>query len=165
MLRLVVPMFQDIFRQNQVELPGITKFIIATSDFIRDYGWWILLLILGLLLTKNLYAKRQGFKRRKDHFLLKLPYIGNFIRSVYMAQFTQAVSLLTGAKVPVLNSIELVGRMIDFYPLKDALGNVEKKILEGKSLSQSLGEHKIFDHRMVALLKVAGGNQSNGIYF
>lgn len=155
MLRMVVPMFQDIFKQNGVELPGITKFIISASDFVKDYGLLILLTIVALILFRKLYTKNEGFKKRRDYLLLRLPYVGNFIKSVYLAQFTQAVTLLTSSKVPVLNSIELVGRMIDFYPLKDALATVEGKILKGSGLSDSLKGTKVFDHRMVSLVKVA----------
>jgi type IV pilus assembly protein PilC len=66
------------------------------------------------------------YKRRKGYLQLKTPYVGNFIKAVYMAQFTQSVTILTTSKVPVLNSIELVRQMIDFFPLKEALAKVEK---------------------------------------
>lgn len=155
MLRLVVPMFQDIFKQNNVELPGITKFIIAASDFIKDYGWFVVFFIICLLVLWRIYRDNDVVKKKKGYLQLKIPYIGNFIKSVYMAQFTQAVTLLTASKVPVLNSIELVRQMIDFFPLKEALAEVEKGILKGQSLSQSLSQHKIFDNRMVSLVKVA----------
>lgn len=155
MLRLVVPMFQDIFKQNNVELPGITKFIISASDFIKDYGWWVLLIIVILLLSRKIYTKKNWYKRRKDALLLKIPYVGNFVKAVYMAQFTQAVTLLIASKVPVLNSIELVAKMIDFIPLKEALAQVSSKIMAGNSLSESLKSEAIFDHRMVSLMKVA----------
>ncbi len=155
MLRLVVPMFQDIFRQNGVDLPRITEIIIAASDFIKDYGWWVLWGIVALVLSRKWYGQKPWFKKNKDRFLLKIPYVGNFIKAVYMAQFTQAVTLLTASKVPVLNSIELVERMIDFIPLKEALNQVSSKVMEGKSLSESLNSNKIFDHKMIALIKVA----------
>ena len=155
MLRLVVPMFQDIFKQNNVELPGITKFIIAASDFVKNFGIWALLVLAGLLLFRKFYANQEWYKRRKHSMLLRIPYVGNFIKAVYMAQFTQAVTLLTASKVPVLNSIDLVGRMIDFFPLKEALSDVSAKIMEGNSLSESLKFNKIFDHRLVSLIKVA----------
>jgi type IV pilus assembly protein PilC len=45
--------------------------------------------------------------------------------------------------------------MIDFYPLKDALATVEAKIMKGSALSDSLKGNKIFDHRMITLVKVA----------
>ena len=45
--------------------------------------------------------------------------------------------------------------MIDFYPLQHALEIVEEHILKGESLSQSLSKHKLFDDKMIALVKVA----------
>ena len=122
MLRLVVPMFQDIFKQNNVELPGITEFIIAASDFIKDYGYYVILFIIGLGVLRKIYGDNELFKKKKGYLQLKIPYIGNFIKAVYMAQFTQAVTLLTASKVPVLNSIELVRQMIDFFSIERSIG-------------------------------------------
>jgi len=165
MLRMVVPMFEDIFKQNGVELPGITKMIIRASNFIKDYGWVVILLLIAMVALRKTFSKKVWFKRRKDFFLLKVPYIGGFIKSVYLAQFTQAVSLLTSAKVPVLNSIQLVKKMIDFYPLNEALSNVEQKVLMGNSLNESMAGNKIFDNKMVSLVKVAEEtNQSEFIF-
>lgn len=155
MLRMVVPMFEDIFRQNNVDLPAITKMIVSASNFIKDYGWLVLVSILALIGLRKTFAKKVWFKRRKDYLLLKLPYVGNFINSVYLAQFTQAVALLTSSKVPMLNSIQLVKKMIDFYPLNEALTHVEKDVLAGKSLNESMAGCKIFDNKMVSLVKVA----------
>ncbi len=155
MLRMVVPMFEDIFKQNKVDLPGITKMIISISNFIRDYGWLVLVFIGILLILRKTFANKKWYKKGKDKALLKLPYIGSFISSVYLAQFTQAVALLTSSKVPMLNSIQLVKKMIDFYPLNEALTNVEKGVLSGTSLNGSMAGNKIFDNKMVSLVKVA----------
>lgn len=155
MLRMVVPMFQDIFKQNKVELPLITKIIIAASDFIGTYGLWLLFAIIILIVFRKSFTTKRWFKRRKDYLILRLPYVGKFIKAVYLAQFTQAVTLLTSSKLPVLNSIQLVGRMIDFYPLREALVQVEERIVSGKGLSESLKGSAMFDHRMVSLVKVA----------
>ena len=155
MLRMVVPMFEDIFKQNGVELPGITKMIISTSGFVRDYGWLVLLAFASLFILRKTFSKKEWFKEGKDKILIKLPYIGNFILTVYLAQFTQAVALLTSSKVPMLNSIQLVKKMIDFHPLNHALNAVEKGVMAGNSLNQSMSESKIFDNKMVSLVKVA----------
>ncbi|MEP3383552.1 MAG: type II secretion system F family protein, partial [Flavobacteriaceae bacterium] len=150
MLRLVVPMFQDIFEQNKVELPWITRFIVAVSDFIKDYGWWMVLLLVGSLFLRKVLFGNDWFKKRMDYFLMRIPYLGNFLKAVYLAQFTRAISLLTASKVPVLNSIELAGKMIDFYPLRDALESVSGKILQGKSLSNSLKGNRVFSNKMIS---------------
>jgi len=155
MLRMVVPMFEDIFRQNGVDLPPITRWIIGASNFIRDYGWLVLVVLISGVLLRKVIMKGESMQRRKDQFLLKIPYVGAFIRSVYLAQFTQAVALLTSSKVPMLNSIQMVKRMIQFYPLQDALNGMEEKIMRGVSLYESIKGNKIFDNKMASLIKVA----------
>jgi type II secretory pathway component PulF len=73
--------------------------------------------------------------------------------------------LLTGAKVPLLNGIQLTKKMIGYYPLEIALEKVEEDILQGKSLHQSMGNYKIFDKKMVSLIKVADEtNQNENIF-
>jgi type II secretory pathway component PulF len=155
MLNFVVPMFQDIFKQQNVELPGITKFIINLSAFIKSYGWLLLLLLMAIIASRVILNKKDWYKRAKDNLILKIPFIGNFVKTVYLSQFTQAVALLTASKVPVVNSIGLVKQMINFYPLQQALESVEQEILKGSSLSKSLSYHKLFDDKMIALVKVA----------
>ncbi len=155
MLRMVVPMFEDIFRQNNVDLPEITKMIIGASNLIRDYGWAALLALGSLWALRKTFSGKEWFKRGRDRFLLKIPYVGGFVSSVYLSQFTQAVALLTSSKVPMLNSIQLVRKMIDFRPLNDALAHVEKQVLTGSSLHQGMKGSKMFDNKMVSLVKVA----------
>ena len=155
MLRMVVPMFQDIFKQNQVELPWITQFIVSLSDFIGNYGWWILALLLGILFLGKTLLDNPWVKRKLDHLMLRIPYFGSFLKAVYLSQFTRAISLLSASKVPVLNSIELAGKMIEFYPLNDALVSVEEKIIRGESLSNSLKGNAIFSNKMISMVKVA----------
>lgn len=155
MLQFVVPMFQDIFRQNKVELPGITKFIVGVSEFIKSYGIIVIFGFIVLFLSRFIFQKKQWYRRLKDRFVSKIPFFGNFIQTVYLSQFTQAIALLSASKVPVVNSIQLVKKMIDFYPLQDALDEVETQILKGAPLSESLDSQKIFSDKMVALVKVA----------
>jgi len=165
MLRYVVPMFQDIFEQQRVELPAITKFIINISGFMKSYSWLLLLLIMVLIVSRTVFSQKIWFKKNKDKFILKLPFIGDFVKTVYLSQFTQAVTLLTASKVPVVNSIQLVKQMINFYPLKEALEAVESEILKGNSLSESLSKQPIFDQKMIAMVKVAEETNQNEFIF
>ena len=58
MLQFVVPMFQDIFEQQKVELPAITKFIINISEFMKAYSWLLLLLLIMVVLSKMYFGKK-----------------------------------------------------------------------------------------------------------
>lgn len=155
MLRMVVPMFEDIFKQNGVDLPDITKMIISVSNFVRDYGWLVLVFIGLLIVLRKVFSQKEWYKIGNDKLVQKIPFLGSFITSVYLAQFTQAVALLTTSKVPMLNSIQLVKKMINFHPLNEALKNVEKDVMAGLSLNASMACNKIFDNKMISLVKVA----------
>ena len=155
MLRYVVPMFEDIFKQNNVELPAVTKVIMNASKIIENYSLTILFISIGMILILKYLMSKLWFKSYIQHLLLRIPFIGIFINKVQMAQFTQAVALLSAAKVPILNSIQLVKNMLSFKPIQDGLDIVEKNIIKGKSLSESLAQSAYFDSKMIALVKVS----------
>ena len=165
MLQFVVPMFQDIFEQQKVDLPAITKFIIHSSELMKRYGWFVLVLIFAMAVSRTFFNKYTLYKNAKDTFISKVPFLGEFVKMVYLSQFTQAVTLLTASKVPVVNSIQLVKQMINFYPLQKALETVELDLMKGKSLSESLKSHSLFDAKMVAMVKVAEETNQNEFIF
>ncbi|WP_281232401.1 type II secretion system F family protein [Flavobacterium gelatinilyticum] len=155
MLSYVVPMFQDIFKQNNMELPILTQFIVKLSVWTKTYGLYFLLAVIVFISSTQFFKNNHKYKRTLHYFLVKIPVLGAFMTKVYLAQFTQAVTLLTTAKVPLLNSIQMVKKMIQFVPLQDALEQVENSILKGNSLSSSLKNTPLFDNRIISLVKVA----------
>lgn len=155
MLSYVVPMFQDIFKQNNMELPFLTQVIVKLSGMTKTYGMYLFIVLIVFVFSTQFFKDNHKFKRTMHYFLIKIPVLGAFMNKVYLAQFTQAVTLLTTAKVPLLNSIQMVKKMIQFVPLQDALEKVEESILKGNSLSTSLKNTPLFDNRIISLVKVA----------
>ncbi|WP_299524231.1 type II secretion system F family protein [Winogradskyella sp.] len=155
MLQFVVPMFEDIFKQQNIEMPAITAFVVNISEFLESKGIWLFMVVLLLFFLRLFFNKASWYKRIKGTLFNKIPFVGQFIKTVYLSQFTQAIALLTASKVPIVNSISLVKQMIDYYPLTTALHSVEQQLLKGETLSKSLSENKLFDEKMIALVKVA----------
>lgn len=155
MLSYVVPMFQDIFKQNNMELPFLTQLIVRLSQLTQTFGWYFFVALLVFIFSIRFFKDHPKYKRTLHYFLIKIPFLGPFMTKVYLAQFTQAVTLLTTARVPLLNSIQMVKNMIQYVPLQDALEKVEQSILKGNSLSVSLKNTTLFDNRIITLVKVA----------
>lgn len=165
MLNYVVPMFAEIFKQNKVELPQLTKAVIYLSNGLQNNFYIILFLCIFLIVMFKLVSKKKIFKKYAAAILLRVPFVGEFLRKIYMAQFTQATALLVGARVPILNSIQLTKKMISFYPMKEALEAIENDILLGNSLSVALKKQSIFDKKMISLIKVAEETNQNVFIF
>ncbi len=155
MLRYVVPMFVDIFKQNNVELPGITKGIIGFSNFVGEHGLLLFGIFALCMITLIFVSKKDWYRRILGKMQLKIPVLGNYFRKIYMAQFTQALSLLTSAKVPMVDSINLVKNMINFYPLQEGLDKTNAAVIAGDKLSSSFSKSPVFDKKMIAMVRVA----------
>lgn len=155
MLNYVVPMFEDIFHQNKMELPALTRIIVALSNAVKTYGIYVLMLIIAFAISSAFLKNNEAYKRIVHYAILRIPIFGKFVTKVNLAQFAQAVALLTASKVPMLNSIQMVRKMIRFRPIQDALSLVEANILQGNSLSASLKQNPLFDNRIISLVKVA----------
>jgi len=165
MLRFVVPMFKDIFAQNQVELPGITRMVISVSDSLNRHGGWLLFMVLLVFLLRFWLSKKEAYKKRRDRLIIKLPFFKDFFKTYYLAQFTHAVSLLSASRVPITQTLELVRKMLPFYPLREALHTAILKIHQGHSLSESLEGSGFFDKKLIALVKVSEEtNQTDFIF-
>lgn len=156
MLRYVVPMFEDIFEKQNVELPAITKLIISISFFIRTYSFMIISLLVVLIVLYFILNRKLWFVKARQNLLLKIPFINNFVKLIYISQLFQALSMLSTAKLPMLYALELITDMIPFYPLKAILDQIKTNIKKGNSLSKSM---KQFDHffekSTIAMLVVA----------
>ncbi len=155
MLRYVVPMFVDIFKQNRVELPWLTEIIVRLSGLVVNNGWIVLISMILVVIVFKIVSKKDWYYRFIGSLQIRLPVLGNYIKKIYLIQFTQAMALLTNARIPVVSGIALVRDMIRFYPLEKTLVSIEKDIIHGKKLYQSFAEHSFYDKKLIALLKVA----------
>lgn len=155
MLRYVVPMFEDIFKQNNVELPWITKIIVNASNFLNTNSILLISTLVIFIVLVRLFWNSHWFYKWIGKFQLKLPILGGYLKKIYLIQFTQAMALLTNAKIPVVTGINLTREMIRFYPLQKTLKVIEKDIIDGDKIYISFKKHSYYDKKMIALLKVA----------
>ncbi|MCX2839443.1 type II secretion system F family protein [Salinimicrobium sp. MT39] len=155
MLKYVVPMFEDIFEQNRVELPFLTQVIVKASHLLEVNGMYIFFGVAALIVGLRASRKKEWFRKYSGQISLKLPIIGEYVRKIYITRFTHTMMLLTNSKIPVVNGLAMVREMVNFHPLQESLRTIEADILQGQRMSESFKKHPLFDKKMIALLKVA----------
>lgn len=155
MLNYVVPMFRDIFNQNNLELPFLTNIIVSLSNIVQNQFAEILIFFAGIFVF-YFYAKEKfWFKKIKDRTILGLPFLGIYVKKIKLTRLMQILSLQAKAKIPLSSALNLVSELIDFYPLTNNLKDIEKDIIKGDSISSSFGKHSFFDAKIITFLKVA----------
>ena len=155
MLNFMVPMFKDIFKQFDDDLPGITKAVIAASDFFQEYMWLFFLTLVFLIFFIMISRKKEWYRKYSSNILLKTPIIGKTVKMIYIERFFQSLTLLAAAKIPMIRTLELIGKMINFYPVEAALKTMITDVTNGVMLNESMQKFSFFNKRICALIKVA----------
>jgi general secretion pathway protein F len=152
MLATVVPRIVSVFENSAAELPALTRWLIATSDFIRDN--WILLIIGIAAVIYGIWwvLQKEGPKRRFHRLLLRLPITSRLTRGVNTARFTRTFSILAGSGVPILDALKIAAEVIENLPMRDAVSEATVRVREGAAISRSLGASKLFPPMMIHLI-------------
>ncbi|MBK8562376.1 MAG: type II secretion system F family protein [Saprospiraceae bacterium] len=154
LLKYLVPMFSDVYKRFDSELPAITQRIIWLSDWVGRYGSLLLLAFVGIGALLYFWRKQTWLRKASATLLLRLPLFGDIVKQIYLARFCQSMCLLLGAKVSLLRAVELVKEMCAFYPLEVSLEAVGKDIMDGKSLHEALAAYPFYPPQLTALLRV-----------
>ena len=155
MLNFIVPMFEEIFLRFDKELPFLTQLVIKISQNFAYYSTVIVLIIALIFIVNILLKKNEKYQFLTSSLLLKIPIFGVLINKVILARFCLTMELLLSAKTPLVECIRLSKNMIGLFVFKKALSKIELDIYAGESLHDSMQQFKIFDIRMLALIKVA----------
>ena len=154
MMNYIVPMFADIFKRFGGDLPWITSFILGISNTISSYFYLFVLVMISIAVVVITQQEKEWYRKFISNLVLRLPFVGDMLQKIYLARFCHSMTLLIGSKIPLVRALSLVKQMIGFYPLEQSLIQIEKDILHGGSLHQSMSKFPIYLKRMVSLVKV-----------
>lgn len=141
---VTMPTFVSVFESMDMELPGLTKAIIAASRFFSRWWWILAILILGAVLGIRLYAGTEQGALKTSHLLLRLPALGRVNQMKAASQFANTLSTLLTAGIPLIRSVEVVSRVLDNRYLGYRLGAVVPTLEEGRSLGDQLRSGTLF---------------------
>ena len=151
-----IPNFVPVFKGFGGKLPLLTVGIIATSDLLRAYGLFALVLVgITGFMIRNWLSSEQG-KRKWEGWILGTPVIGPLVAQFAMARFCRMLGTLLGAGVPLINCLNVARRSIGNQVLVDAVSNSIERVKEGKQLGQSLADCRtLFSGSTLEMISVA----------
>ncbi len=152
LLVYVVPKVVEVFETGKGSLPLMTRLLIGLSDFLRDWGPWLLgaLVAGGILLARAL--REPAARRRFDRLMLRLPLAGRLLRGFNTARFTRTFSILTGSAVPVLDALRIAGQVVSSLPMREAVEAAAERVREGAPIGRSLATSRLFPPMTIHLI-------------
>ena len=144
MLLFVIPIFIDMFADLDVEMPGITMWVMNTSEWMTEHWYMILgLIILVIAAYKMIYRTEQG-RLAIDRVKMKMPLFGKLTVKTACAQFARTMSTLLSSGISTIDALETVSKIVNNIHYTNALLKAREEVMKGIPLSEPLTASKIF---------------------
>jgi len=148
----LIPKFKDVYDQLGSELPYYTILFVNLSVWLQNNFFFIFTVLILLVLSIWIFTLTDTGRLARDKFLLKIPIFGNLIQQNTLSKFSKTFGILISAGVSVLESMELIVKVVDNRVFELALIDASKNIENGISISDSLRDTGVFPPIMIQLL-------------
>ncbi len=151
----ILPRLIPVFEGMKIKLPFITRMVLASAVFVRQYSVWI---ILGLLFIVALYmmlSKIKFTRRILQKIYLATPFFGGLIRAYELALYSQLMHVLLKSGLTINESFEIASTESSNVPYQDSFFVVRDRLIKGVSLSDSIADFpKLYPGNFISIITV-----------
>jgi len=158
LLGYVVPDIVKVFNDSGQDLPALTIFIISLSDFVKDWGLVVLVLLVLVAVAVRRALQVPSLRLAFDRRLLHIPLVAKMSRGLNTAQFASTLSILSASGVPLVEAMKIAGQVLSNSWLKLKVMEATVKVSEGASLHVALDQSGYFPPMMLHM--IASGESS-----
>ena len=154
LVTFVVPKVTRMLTDMGQTLPGPTRFLIAISDILSAYGWIMALALAAGLFALGRYRATPKGRLKMDRIALRLPLLGNIVRTIATARFSRTLGTLLQSGVPLLQALEISNSLLQNRYLHQSVVDNTKAVREGASLAQQIRSAALFPPLMAQMTAI-----------
>ncbi len=140
----VVPQVANVFAGTKRALPFLTVAMLAISDFVRNYGWLVLIAIILMTIGSRIALRNDEVREKFDSAWLNIPLIGKLARGYNAARFASTLAMLATAGVPILKSLQAAAMTLNNRSMRADALDALVLVREGAPLASAIGQKKRF---------------------
>ncbi len=154
MFTVVIPQLSAVIRDSGAEVPIYTKIVMGLSDFLVNYGIFLVILVIvfGGYVAYLLSTERG--KDYLDRVKIGLPIFGNLFTKMYLSRIADNLDTMISAGIPIIRAIEITSTVVGSRVYQDIMKDAEESVKSGSSLSDALNKHVEVPQIMVQMIKV-----------
>lgn len=150
----VIPVFRTLFAGFNVQLPLMTRMVLAMSSFVESYAIFVIVaVIVGAFGLRSYYRTNNG-RHLIDRLLLRIPVLGEVFRKIGVARFTRTLATLLTSGVAILECLDITARTAGNAILEDTVLQIRKNIEEGKTMTEPMKQSKFFPAMVIQMVSV-----------
>ena len=150
----IVPQFRPVFASLDIDLPGVTQFILSVSDFCKSSWHLILGGLFGFFAGLTIFKKTPRGRFLFDKMMLRMPIFGPLFRKVSISRFARTFSTLVKSGVPILGAMEIVSETTGNMVLSKAIDEAKESVKEGDTLAEPLARSNVFPPMVTKMIGI-----------
>ncbi|MBR3168891.1 type II secretion system F family protein [Candidatus Saccharibacteria bacterium] len=160
MMFAVVPQVEALYDDMGEELPGLTKALVGMTDFVVNFWWLLLIILVGTIVGSFFFVKRTPTGRKiADAFKLKVPIFGGLFRKLYVSRFARTAEMLLATGVPMVDAITIAIQSVSNSVVEAEYSKIVELIKGGKTLSEGLADR---EYMLPLVPQMAGIGEESG---
>lgn len=153
---MVIPKLADILKESNMELPVLTKVVLAISDFLVAYGFYAILFVVvaGVYSYIN-FKNNKDWQTIADTLKINIPIVKNIFRMLYVTRIADNIQTLITSGVALTKSIQITSEVVGNVHYRQALEATLLDVKAGISFSKSLEKHKdLIPSSLIQMLRI-----------
>ncbi len=154
MLTLVIPKISAVLIDSGQPVPLYTRIVIGFSNFLVNYGIFLLIALIALGFYVWQLGKTERGKLILDGLKISVPYVGDLYKKLYLARIADNFSTMLISGVSVVEALDISASVVGNSVYAKVLSEVTADVKGGSSISDAFGKHPEMPGIMVAMTKV-----------
>lgn len=141
MVVFVIPQLTEFLKESGQQLPLITRIVMGLADFLKKWGWLLLLIFIGAVFSIYYYSKTKTGKKFFDQNLLRVPFLESFLKKMYLARFALNLATLISGGLPIIQALEITADVVGNDVYRNIILKTKDEVKKGASISSVLQEY------------------------
>lgn len=148
------PKFEAAYASLDLELPALTKYLLATFTFLRKNILLIFGILCAIFIVGRKYVQTPMGRLQVEKLLFNIPLTGAMIKTAIMERFASQMSILVESGVPILHALDIIERLIGSILCGKIIAQIKAKVREGKLISEEMAKADFFPPMAAQMIAV-----------
>lgn len=154
MMVWVVPKISELFVNTGKELPKITQYLIATSNFMIN-SWYVLFGGIGaVIIAVVLLKKTKPGKYAWDYTMIKMPIFGQLTQKAILSRFSRSLASLLKSGIAIIQALKINAHAVGNEVYKKRILTTAEDVSRGIKIADNLQDSPLFPSMMVHMLAI-----------
>lgn len=161
MFVFVLPQLIGVLREAGAQLPLSTRVLIFLTDFLQNYWIWLVLVVVGGVVSLRFYLHSSGGRLVWDSLKLRLPIMGHLLKIIYMDRFARNLSTLIAGGIPIVQSLHTVANIVNNQVYQRIILDAATEVESGKSIAAVFEQRREIPKILTQMIRI--GEQTGSL--